>query len=115
MTENAEFEPIQVRQTRGPVLAFNGRLLASDEYETRGRDPMSVLLEVFETQGGAYVAVSSFVPAERDGFEDIRASVIEPGPDEVARRCAVLDHFTWDVRARKMLRKQGWKFIVEVA
>ena len=111
-----EYKPEEINQSRGPVLAFRGRLIASEERETKGRDPMTVLTEIFETEGGAYVAVSSMAPIEREGFEDVRAAVIAPGPDEVARRCAVMDFFNWDHHARKMcVKKLKWRFRVEVA
>lgn len=107
----AEWEAVEIVQTRGPTLEFAGRLLAETEFRTQGRQPMNLVLEVFETRGGALVAVSAGTPIDGEGFEDTRALVVEPEDDVLAMRFAVMDHFQWSDRARSMLRKQaGWQF-----
>jgi len=109
-----------IRQTRGPKLVFTGQQIAEAKFTTRGREPLSWILEIWETAGGAYIAVTSSLPAERDdGVEDVRASVVEPsnfGGDRQAMQFAVLDHFEWTQRAKDMVRKQlKWKLTLEVA
>ncbi len=95
-----------IRQRRGPAIRFTGALIAKTEFDTRNGYPMR--LEVYQTEGGAYVSAS---------ISDVetRAHVIEPG-EEAAMRCAVLESLEWAEWARSMLRDQlGWKFVREVA
>jgi len=109
-----------IRQTRGPKLVFTGRKIAQAEFTTKGRDPLSWVHEIWETAGGAYIACSSSLPAERDdGVEDVRCSVVEPGDfdgNQAAMQFAVMDHFEWTQRAKDMVRKQlKWKLAWEIA
>ncbi len=134
MTE--DMEKVTIKQTRGPTLEFFGLLLASDEWETRGRDPHRMTIQVWETRAGALVAVSRGEPIGREGVTDTRALVGEPmrgaakvweksdgdtfemegDIDEAAMHFAVLDFFNWENRARSMARKQlGWSLTREIA
>lgn len=126
MTE--EFERATIKQTRGPTVVFSGELLASTEFRTTSRMATTMTMEVWETQGGAYVAVSRSEPIDGGGFADVRALVVDPvvlnelAPAsardhvELQRRIAVMDFFGWDNRARSMARKElGWKLVLEVA
>jgi hypothetical protein len=111
----AEYERVEVVRQRGPTLEFSGRLLASHEFTTRSDDPMRVEFEVWETVAGAYVAVTTTTPAEREGVELSSATVVEPQDDAQAMRFAVMEHFDWHDRARAMARKQlGWSLRAEV-
>lgn len=112
-----EFARIEVKQNRGPTLIFEGREIASTEFETRGNPAMNMCLEVFETRGGALVAVSSAEPVGKlDGFEDVRAVVVDPIEDKQAMQFAVMDFFDWSDRARSMMRKRAkWSFKQVVA
>lgn len=101
-----EMQSRRINQNRGPAIKFIGALIAKSEFTTRGGEDMR--LEVWETQGGAYIAVSIT-------SIETRATVVEPGDDQ-AMRFAVMDAFDWDNRAREMMREQcGWKFVREVA
>lgn len=85
-----------VRQTRGPKLVFTGREIARVEFTTQGRDPLFWQLGIWETAGGAYIAFSSSLPENRQGIEDVRCSVVEPGGyegDPQSMQFAVMDHF----------------------
>lgn len=109
-----EYEEVRIKQTRGPVLAFSGKLLASDERETRGHKALSVRLEIWETKGGALVPATYAKPLD-GGFEDVRAAVVEPQPDPQAMHLAVMDFFSYDNHARGMVRKQlGWELVKHV-
>lgn len=103
-----QFERVELNQPRGPKVEFTGRLLCETEFETRGRDPMRMAYEVWETRRGDFVAVTSFAPIGRDGFEDVRVLHVERQDDEQAMRFAVMDWFEWNDRARSMVRKLGW-------
>ena len=106
MTDNDEYEPVKISQTRGPRLEFEGKLLCED-------DSGPVSLEIWQTRGGAYVAVTE-APMRGDQM-DTRATVVEPG-EEQAMRLAVMDAFDWENRARSMVRKQlKWQLVQEVA
>lgn len=121
----AGFGPVKIKQSRGPTIEFEGRLLASTEWETRDGQ---MRLELYQSRGGA------LIPVTRTDFEDgrralVSATVVEPhkpgdpipngdgswryGSEAeayAARRFAVLDHFDWTDRARSMVREQlGWK------
>lgn len=95
----------RITQRRGPAIRFTGTLLAKTEFETRQGHAMR--LEVYETAGGSYVAVSST-------DLETRAEVVEPG-EEIDMRCAVLEAFDWHERARGMVRDQlGWQLLREI-
>ena len=108
-----------IRQTRGPKLTFTGKDIARVEFTTQGREPLLWQLEIWETAGGAYIAYSSSLPENRQGIEDVRCSVVEPGDyegDRQAMQFAVMDHFDWTQRAKDMVRKQlKWKLAREIA
>lgn len=115
MEEEPEFTRTQIRQTRERTYEFEGRIIAAADFETRQGQPLTMFLEIWETCGGAYVAVTRAVPLN-GGDADIRATVVPPADDELARRFAVMEHFRWDNRARAMARKElKWKFVQEIA
>jgi len=101
----------RINQRRGPALRFTGELIAKSEFEIRGGREMR--LELWRTARGALVAVS--ITEE----EETRATVIESDPSgevTIDMRCAVMDAFDWNERARAMLREQlGWKWVREIA
>lgn len=100
-----EMKQTIIRQRRGPAIKFTGSIIAKTEYTTHRGDEMR--MEIHQTEGGALIAVS---------ITDVetRADVIEPG-DEMDMRCAVMDAFGWNERARTMCRDQlKWKFVREV-
>lgn len=109
------FIDAEIKQNRGPMLKFEGRLLAETEWSTRDGQ---MRLEIWQTRGGA------LIPVTRSIFNDKRrgitsASVVEPeaaslSPNDLqetaAMRFAVMDHFDWTDAARSMVREQlGWK------
>lgn len=102
----AEFERVEINQSRGPKLEFSGELLCDHEFETKGRDPLRVSMEVWQTKGGALVAVTYSAPADRQGHENCSATIVEPQDDAQAMRFAVMDHFGWDLSARSMVVKK---------
>lgn len=105
-TPTAAAERIRIKQERGPSIDFTGSLVAKTEYTTRRGDEMR--LELWQTIGGAYIALS-------ETNRETRATVIEPG-DEFEMRCAVMDAWDWDVRAKSMVRDVlKWKMIRQVA
>lgn len=107
----AQLSRIEIEQSRGPAIAFEGKLLCTATVETP-----ALKMAVYQTAAGAFIAVSSS-PADEPGAADcIRASVIEPGGDDVqAAHFAVLDHFAWDREAQAMVRQIGWSLRREVA
>ena len=110
----AKVERVELVPQRGPRIEFVGRLLARDDWNTSGRDPMNVEFDIWETRGGALVAVSVSEPIERDGVEVVKVEVVERQDDAQAMRLAVMDFFDWHNRARSMARKLGWDLRVEV-
>lgn len=110
----ADMERVEIAQMRGPTAEFTGRLLAEREFTDR-RQSLDMTLEIWETQGGALVAISSSVLAGGEGREDARVTIVPPTDDVQGMHFAVLDAFNWDSRARDMARKLGWSMRVEVA
>lgn len=109
-----EFERVEIKQARGPTYEFTGRLLCDSEFETRGPDALRIEMEVWETEGGAYVAASCSTPVG-GGNEEWRAVVIPPTDEIQSMRFAVLEFFNWDQRARSMCTKQlKWSLRQEV-
>lgn len=104
----SEFEPINIKQTRGETIETTAMLLGETEFSMRGRVPRQARLEVWQTRGGALVAVSEFRPETEGGFDDVRAVVVEPRDDAQEMRFEVMRFFEWDNRARSMARDMGW-------
>lgn len=106
----------QIKVSRGPTLDFRGKLLCTDTFVTKARDPLSITLEIYQTVGGALIGVSSAVPAERQGHETVDATVVQPNEDIQAMRFAIMDGFDWALHARSMVTKQlKWSLRREVA
>lgn len=110
----ADYERVEFKQHRRPTIEFTGRRIAQNEFETRGRDPLQVAFEIWETVVGNLVAVTITAPSMRDGFEIVEATVVERQDDAQAMRMAVMAHFDWNDRARNMAKKLGWSLKVEV-
>ncbi len=109
---NQPLEQHKIPQTRGPLLQFAGRKIAETTFDTPGPTPSRMTCQIWETKGGAYIAVTDYVT---DDFGDVRAIVVDAGPDEQARRFAVMKAFQWEQSAMKMARKQlGWDFVLEI-
>lgn len=101
-----EMQQKSIRQRRGPTIKFTGALIAKTEFDMRGGQEMR--LEIWQTAGGALVAVSA-------SDEETRATVVEPG-EEMNMRCAVMDAFDWNERARSMVKDQlKWRLQKHVA
>lgn len=120
---HAESRRIEIEQSRGPTIAFEGKQLCTLTVELPASD-RPLKMAVYQTTAGAFVAVSSR-PAEKPAngpadWDDIaaciRASVIAVDEDDVqAAHFAVLDHFDWDRQAQTMVRQLGWSLRREVA
>ena len=109
---------VTIKQSRGPTIEFEGRLLASTEWEAREG---LMRIELYQTKGGA------LIPVTRSTFEDgrralVSATVVETGAAgaagfyEQSARFDVMDFWDWTDRARSMVREQlGWtlKRVVE--
>jgi hypothetical protein len=120
------FEPTTISQTRGLSHPINGRKIAETTFETKGHRPLSMALELWETEAGCYIAVTDAEPVG-GGFADTRTAAFAIGepdprqpwitfaPTEEARQWHVMQFFGWDQRAMKMARKQlGWNFVREI-
>jgi hypothetical protein len=110
----AEWERVEFVQDRGPTIEATARLIAETSFDTRQGQPLQMDLEIWETQGGALIAVSASTLPGGTGREDLRATVIPPIADVQAMRFAVMDALNWHVRARSMVRKLGWSLRVEI-
>ena len=109
-----EYDKIRIVQSRGPTIEAEARLLASDTFEVR-RDGTAMTLEVWETQGGALIAVTRGEVMQGGEVRDIvEATVVGPIGDPLSideldhqtMRFAVMGAFDWSDRARSMVRKQ---------
>lgn len=107
-----QWERFEIRQVNGPVIEFTGRLLCETSFADR-RAGNQVTLELYETRGGAMVAVRAF--ERSDGGESEAATVITPTDDVQATRFAVMEAFNWHTEAKTMVRKKlGWDLRIEV-
>lgn len=113
-TLSEEWTREEVKPTRGPTIEFWGREIASTEFINHRDDPLRITLEVWETRAGALVAIASTAPEEREGFEVVKALVVQPQEDVQAMRLEVMGFFDWHDRARNMARKAGWNLRIEV-
>lgn len=109
------FDRVEFAQHAGPLIEFNGRLLAENSFEAKGHIPTHVSFEIWESQGGALVAASVSTPLDLSKAELVEVTVAEPQDDAQAMRFAVMEHFGWRDGARSMARKLGWDLRVEIA
>ncbi|GAB7551590.1 hypothetical protein NRB_10880 [Novosphingobium sp. 11B] len=97
-----EMQPAKITQRRGRTGKFTGAVIAKGEFPTR--QGFDIRMEVYQTEGGAYVAVTTT-------DVETRAVVIEPA-DPMDMQCAVMEPFDWHDRAKTMLGDQlKWKFV----
>lgn len=117
-----EHKPKTVKPSRSVPIRFIGRVIAETEWTTRHDSWMR--FTVYETRGGAYIAVTEgSVPGKPDHI-DRTATVVEPIYDEagqfgdidaVAMQIAVLEHYEFHDRAKQMLKNElGWSPFVTV-
>ncbi len=107
---SGKWERTEIRPANGPAVEFTGRLLCETSFQDR-KEGNPVTLELYETRGGAMIAVVAF---ERNGHESETAKVIDASDDTQAMRFAVMDAFLWRTEAKKMVRALGWSLTVEV-
>lgn len=111
---DGEWERVEFVPTRGPTTEFTGRLLAEDEFESKGRDPIAARMSIWETKAGALVAVDETQRLNEESTPRLAVLVAPPTTDVQEQRFAVMEHFGWSSRARSMARKLGWSLRVEV-
>ena len=111
---DSDWERVEIVQQRGPTIGFNGKLLGETSFTTNGNRPMKVDFEIWETKGGALIAVSATEPVDGEGLEIANVTVVEPEEDALAMRCKAMSHFDYHDRARNMARKMGWSISMEV-
>lgn len=111
----SDFEPREEKQTRGPTLHFEGRLLAEATTERPGkRDWQEV--EIWETRGGNWICIMVGVKGDRS-HDFIKATVVEREKvaGSWAHQCAVMDALEWSSLARAAVKKAfGWTLVQEV-
>lgn len=109
-----QWERVEFVPTKGPTVEFTGRPIAEDIFKTRGSDPLSISMQIWETRGGALVAIDETVPEFAGATAKLAVKVCPPTGDAQGQRFAVMEHFGWSSRARSMARKLGWSLRVEV-
>lgn len=111
---HAEYHRIEIEQSHGPVIAFEGKLLCTQTIESLAAD-IPRKMAIYQTAAGTLVAVSSCPADADDQPANIRASVIEVNDNVQAAHFAVLDHFNWDRQAQTMALQLGWSLRLEVS
>lgn len=132
-----EFKLTTLKPSKTEAIRFKGRIIAETEWDTRAGEYMR--FEIWETQGGAYIAViEGSVPGNREKL--ISAEVVEPiyrddmllvdgkagdqfqhiagvqkAIDRKAMHIAVMRFFEFHDRARSMVRPLKWNTLREVA
>ena len=119
MTE--EYQAKTLKPSRSAPVRFKGRIIAETQWNTR--EGCWMRFTVWETRGGAYIAViDGDVPGKPDQVH-CKVGVVEPiivnaegDRDETAMQIAVLDVFDHHDRAKAMLKRElGWSPVREVA
>lgn len=106
-----DIERVKIKQSRGPQLEFEGRLLCSTEWDARDS---RMRLELWQTKGGSLIPVTIGSPGYEGAREIVTAAVVEAG-DEAEMRFAAMSQWDWTDRARSMVRKRlGWKLTLVV-
>lgn len=108
-----EMERVELVQTRGPTVEFSGRQLAQTQFND-SRTSDRVGFEIWETAGGALVAVIWSESSKGSDHDTCRVTVAPPTTDAQEQRLAVMEAFAWDLRARSMVKKLGWSLKIEV-
>lgn len=119
-----EFTRRKIKQTRGRVIHFNSRSLASMQWEARTQagTPVTRAFVILEGQGGELVAFSESISPHQEVIDETRALLVRIGQppagwtpadeawvaDVYHQRLAVMEFFSWEDRARTMARKLGW-------
>ena len=114
-----DYKPKTIKPSRSAPLRFAGRILAETQWDTK--DGCWMRFTVWETQGGAYVAViDGDTPGKSDQIH-CAATVIKPifdvtgGRDETSMQIATLDAFDWHDRAKSMLKRElDWSPFLQI-
>lgn len=116
-----EYETINIKPSRSAPLRFRGIRIAETEWDTARGGWMR--FEIYQTEGGALIAVREGEKEDGDGYTD--ALVVEPvapsptdeeGQPPFVMRDAVMSFLDWHDRARSMVRKQlKWSILRRVA
>lgn len=109
-----EWEAVEIFQKWGPTVEFQGRLLAQTTFKNLKHKPLEMVFEIWETQAGAYVAVSSSTLIGGNGTEECKVKVVEKSQDQRSMQFAVMDAFMWHQAARNLGRQLGWSLTVNV-
>lgn len=111
-----EFTPQKIKQLRGPPIVFDGAMLCQTQFDTyHGQISGAMFLELWQTRGGNWIAVSRFEPDDNERWIDERAIVIDKRDDELAMRLEAMYFWDWENRARDMVRKKlRWDLTVRV-
>jgi predicted phosphatase len=112
-----QYYPKTIKPSRGAPIRTIARIIAEVEWAPSGRNSGTWMrFTVWETRGGAYIAVTEGDVAGYPDKVDVTATVVEPHPDPVAMQVAVLNHFDWHDRAKALLKRElGWAPCIEVA
>lgn len=119
MSATDEFQPKTIKPSRSVPVRFKGRIISETQWDTR--DGCWMRFTVWETKGGAYIAViDGDAPGKPDQIH-CKATVIDPilngagARDDVSMQIAVLNAFDWHDRAKQMLKADlGWAPVREV-
>lgn len=108
-----------VKPSRSAPMRFKGKIIAETQWDTKHDTWMR--FTIWETQGGAYIAVREGDVPGSPSKVDRHVDLIEPIVDEAGERdeqamqIAVLDAYEWHDRAKALLRSElGWNPIVNV-
>ena len=85
------------------------KLLASHTFQTKRHPVLEITLEIYQAEDGSLVAVTASTLPGGTGRADERVTIVPPTDDVQGMRVAVMEALNWNVGAKSMVRKLGWK------
>lgn len=105
-----EWQRFDMIPTAGPRTGFMGRSLLRTGYEnSEGR---RVEREIFQTQGGALVALAVSCALNEGERDRVTVYVAAARDDAAAQQTEIMAAWRWDDGAMKMAKKLGWNTAV---
>lgn len=105
--EMDDFNPIRIKQNRGPTLEFDGRLIAEMSTFREGKSAWNENA-LWETPSGKWV-LEIRQCSDREGQMDFVDAHVFDQADMGERQIAVMDALNWEFGVQRWAKKMGWE------